>query len=321
MKKKFLTVSAYAAQISVELKKDATLKENPGITKVIGDIDQILSSASAQSFVDSDEKSTNDTYFSECRKELNAAAFQAASHLKSCGVRLKDIKIEAEGSASEAFIKRLSTPKILKLADHLHEVVGTNAVALAEQKYTTDHAANLQRCITNVREYKSEKQTVKKSVSTFTRQSQILLKKLNEQLKQLDIHMATIQKTNVESFTTYQKIRTQISHTSNGKRSLTALVTNKATKMPLVSVKVKLIPDVDADTLAKIQAGATLKSLKIKALHTKRTTSKGRFNILKISEGTYLSILTMHGFHPAFVRVYINPNNTFKLNVELIPIE
>lgn len=321
MKKKFLTVSAYAAQISVELKKDATLKDNPGIAKVIGDIDQIISSAASQAHIESDEQSTKETYFCECRKELNAAVLQAASHLKSCGTRLNDIKIEAEGNFTEASIKRRSTPMILKLADHLHEVVCTNAAVLAEQKYTTEHAANLQRCITNIRECKTEKQTIQKSVSTFTQQSHILLKQLINQLKQLDIHMATIQKTNVESFTTYQKIRTQINHTSKGKRSLTALVTNKATGKPLVAVKAKLIADVDADTLAKIKSGATLKSLKIKVIHTKRTTSKGKFNILKMTEGTYLAIITMHGFHSTVVRIYINTNNTFKLNVELTPVD
>ncbi len=321
MKKKFVPISEYVSQLSVELKKDATLKANPGIAKVIGDIDQILSRMEVYVHTETSRLKVVNTYLNECRKKLNESAFLAASNLRSCGARIRDAKIEAEGMATSPFISRLSTPKIIQLSDHLYQAVSTNADALAQQSYTATDATTLLGYITNVKECANEKVQIKQSANRSALQSQILLKQLMTQIKELDIHMASIQQKSISSFTTYKKIRTQINHANVGKRLLMATVCSKATKAPLTSARVVLIHDVDEETFSQLESGVSHKKLKIKPVCTKKTSPRGRFNILRMTEGSYVAIITMHGYKPTVVRIYINLQNTFKLNVELLPVD
>lgn len=106
----------------------------------------------------------------------------------------------------------------------------------------------------------------------------------------------------------------------NNRWSLNGNITDED-GIALICSKTEFFADEDNSVLQSLtEKGLKPADLKVKPVLTKQTTKNGEYICRTMEPGSYTAYVSMNGYEPQVVKVYINPKNRFELVAKLKPL-
>ncbi|WP_156121644.1 hypothetical protein [Alistipes sp. ZOR0009] len=320
MKKQIRAALDYAKSIIALISKDAQLSKHPGVAKSVSKIKDLTQIPNdAKTYIEGNASEFT-SYQLDCKDDLVTKTQEMCSQLESLALTNNDKKQAFEYHTTPTTILRNSDPELITFTKKVLAQATAKLEELKKQEVEEEQLDELELAIQSFEENYNEKQQTTQNIRVGMQQTTSIVKNLNEELRILDIHMQAASKINPAIYAEYQKIRSQMRQQKKVGHSLMAKAYDATSKRPLNSVIIEFIDESSAPILEKVKEGATLESLGIKPVLTKKTSPRGICFCPKMNPGKYIALATMHGFVPEIVPVFINENNTFELNIGLTPV-
>lgn len=320
MNKQVRAALDYAKSILALISKDTQLSKHPGIEKSVNKIKEVTQVPNdAKTYIDA-KISELTIYQMDYREDLETKVQDVCTQLESLALFNNDKRKAFEYHETPTSIARNNDSDLIKFAKKTIAIATANLESLKKLGVDELLLDELELAIQAFEESISNKQQTNQNFRVGLQQTSNMVRSLNEELRILDVHMQAASKINPAIYAEYQKIRSQMRQQKKTGYSLTAKAYDATSKRPLNSVIIEFIDESSAPILEKVKEGATLESLGIKPVLTKKTSPRGICFCPKMNPGKYIALATMHGFVPEIVPVFINENNTFELNIGLTPV-
>lgn len=320
MKKQIRAALDYAESIIALISKDAQLSKHPGVAKSVNKIKEVIQIPNdAISYIEGNLSDITG-YQLDCKDDLVTKTQEMCSQLESLALTNNEKRVAAEFHTTATSISRNSDPRLITFTKKVLAQATAKLEDLKKQDVKEEQLDELEVAIQAFEDSLGGKKQASQNFRVGLQQTSNMVRSLNEELRILDVHMQAASKINPAINAEYQKIRSQMRQQKKTGYSLTAKAYDATSKRPLNSVIIEFIDESSAPILEKVKEGATLESLGIKPVLTKKTSPRGICFCPKMNPGKYIALATMHGFVPEIAPVFINENNTFELNIGLTPV-
>lgn len=317
MKRRMRTTLDLCKRVVAIATYDAKIASNPGVRLSVGRIEMLLGTTdSAQPYL-AGSKHCFTAQRRALRSELLGELFLFGTHLKSYALQISDKKMQGVVHMTKTSLLKLRDDKLLEKSSSIRALAAQHMEALKEQGITDADVERLTSAADNISRCFAEKKEHNTSFGLGRQFSVTLIQQLKEELRLLDVHMLAAKANNEAVYQEYAAIRSQMRHQKRGGLSLRMKVVESETQNPLSNASIQIFKDEKGLLFDNLKAGNAEVDLDEALAYKKVTTPNGLAYCRTMEDGSYTALVSMFGYDPEVVRIFINPNNTFVLQVEL----